>query len=81
MVEKTNYRMEKKEKIMTKTINKFQLDTIYWLLLDMRGMTDLVDTEKLSSIEESMAALAKELGYSTYTDEYIKGKEKENYVS
>ena len=77
-MEKTNYRMEKKEKIMTKTINKFQLDTIYWLLLELRGLTDPVDTEKLASIDNSMATLGKELGYSTYTDEYIKGKEREN---
>ncbi len=52
------------------TINKIQLDTIYWQLLELRG---LVDTKKLPSIDDSMAILAKELGYSTYTDEYFKG--------
>ena len=55
------------------TINKIQLDTIYWQLLELRGLTDSVDIKKLSSIDNSMATLAKELGYSTYTDEYIKG--------
>ena len=56
----------------TMTINKFQLDTIYWQLLELRGLTDLVDTKKLALIDGSMTVLAEELGHSAYTDEYIK---------
>ena len=43
------------------TIYKFQLDTIYCQLLELRGLTDLVDTKKLSSIDGSMTAIAEEL--------------------